>query len=100
MSTGHLHLNGFESVVDSKKEKPHLLVWFSFLCKYPNFEMLRPPGGVFPVKGGSLFPQGGSFLDQGGAFLDQEGVGIFTEGVTVVFMPINTQNRPLCSINC
>ena len=22
-----------------------------FMCKYPNFEMLRPPGGVFPVKG-------------------------------------------------
>ena len=42
--------------------------------KNPNFEMLRPPG----------------------SFLDRKGVGIFTEGVAWLFMPINTQNRPLC----
>ena len=61
---------------------------FSFLCKYPNFEMLRPPGVVFSVKGGRFFCKGAVFSPRG--------VGIFTEGVTVVFMPINTQNRPLC----
>lgn len=30
------------------------------MCKNPNFEMLRPPGVVFLVKGGSEFSQRGS----------------------------------------
>ena len=48
------------------KKRP-LLSKRSSMCKNPNFEMLRPPGVVFPVKGGHLF-----------------------------FILINTQNRPLC----
>ena len=40
-----------------------------FLCNNPNFEMLRPPGVVFPVKGGSLFLQGGRFQTERGSHL-------------------------------
>ena len=45
------------------------MVWFSFWCKYPNFEMPRPPGVVFSVKGGRFFCKGGVLRPRGGRLL-------------------------------
>ena len=57
------------SLISYQKEKPHRMVWFSFWCKYPNFEMPRPPGVVFSVKGGRFFCKGGVLRPRGGRLL-------------------------------
>jgi len=58
-----------------------------FMCNNPNFEMLRPLGSFFGL-GGSLFLQGGRFQAERGSEFSQRG--------SRLFLPINTQNRPLC----
>ena len=40
----------------------------SFMCNNPNFEMLRPPGVVFPVKGVAFSPRGVVFALRGALF--------------------------------
>ena len=69
-------MNFCKRVKNKKTPKTLIYQGFSvfFVCKNPNFEMLRPPGVVFPVKGGRFFRKGGSFSNP-------EGVEIFAEGV-------------------
>ena len=44
-----------QSFLDIEKERKLQYLWYhnfrSYVCKNPNFEMLRPPGVVFSVQG-------------------------------------------------
>ena len=45
VSTGHLHVNGFEST-EKPKKKPHQMVWFLFLLLVYTLDVAQSPVGL------------------------------------------------------
>ena len=60
-----------------KKKAIPIGMTFSFLCKYPNFETLRPQGSFFAL-GGRFFCKGGRFQAQRGSEFSQRGSRLFS----------------------
>lgn len=59
------------------REKTTRRVPFLFLCKCPNFEMLRPPEVVFGFRGVAFSARGGHFQPQRGSEFLQRGSQCF-----------------------